>query len=209
MLTVKKLLSWFNKITWKTYTFWPVAHVHAPHPPLPLTLAWRCVHNMLVYHDHLPGVCTVKTLVVLSPDPVTRKLPSLATARSSISPLCPNHSLSQFPERQSHSLTTPSRQPVYTRGASASHLSRTTPPGCLHCCRSLCDERSHTPNTPLKDAVASMGCSEENPTASIEGGESLSSSVWKPADNVLRTSKTAVLSSQRSSEFQDGRHRRD
>lgn len=78
MLTVKTLLSWFNKITWKTNnTFWPVAHVHAPHPPLPLTLAWRCVHNMLVYDDHLPGVCTVKTLVVLSPDPVTRKLPSL------------------------------------------------------------------------------------------------------------------------------------
>lgn len=78
MLTVKKLLSWFNKITRKTNnTFWPVAHVHAPHPLLPLTLAWRCVHNMLVYDDHLPGVCTVKTLVVLSPDPVTRKLPSL------------------------------------------------------------------------------------------------------------------------------------
>ena len=30
--------------------------------------------------------------------------------------------------------------------------------GCLHCCRSLYDERSHTPRMPLKDAVASMGC---------------------------------------------------
>ena len=30
--------------------------------------------------------------------------------------------------------------------------------GCLHCCRSLYDERSHIPRPPLKDAVASMGC---------------------------------------------------
>ena len=32
---------------------------------------------LLLFANHLPGVCTVNTLDVPSPDPVTRKLPSL------------------------------------------------------------------------------------------------------------------------------------
>ena len=58
----------------------------------------------------------------------TKRLYYLATARSSISPLWPYHSRSQFPDRLSHRRTTPSRHPVYIRGVAASHFNRTIPP---------------------------------------------------------------------------------
>ena len=44
---------------------------------------------------------------------------------------------------------------LFPRETHVTHFTVLT--GCLHCCRSLYDDKSHTPSTPLKDAVASMG----------------------------------------------------
>ena len=46
----------------------------------------------------------------------------------------------------------------------------------------------------------------ENPTASMDGGESLSPSVWKPAANVLRTCGETSLTGIRKGSMQKGCH---